>query len=241
MRPRHDAPRADNAAGFTLIETLVAFVVLSIVLSTVYGIMGGGLRQAKRDEDRLLLAAVAENLLVRARLDLFPARGPISGEIAGGVRWTITSTPYVLPVPPTPDEPDRREPFGGSDGDGGSFGRGGDEDSSSFGRDSAGGSSFGNDDDEAFGRQGRDMSAERDTGERPAFGDEDLSREEDSGGQEARDSGDGGVGDEARERERQPLRLRVLTVVVVRGEERFALESLAPVPQERERGLRPQP
>ena len=64
-------PRA-AAAGFTLLETLVALAILGIVLTAVYGVFGSGLRTAQRDEDRLLLALVARNLLARSALDLYP-------------------------------------------------------------------------------------------------------------------------------------------------------------------------
>ena len=271
---------ARAAPGFTLIETLVALVVLSIVLSPVYAIMGGGLRQAKRDEDRLLLAMVAENLLARARLDLYPARGAITGEIAGGVRWSIDSVPYRVPLPPGLADGDRREDaatdrggafgqgggssfgsggggsssFGGggsSSGNGGSsfgsgggssfgsggssFGSGGDQGGSSFGR-SGGGSSFGTGDDRG-GFGGGDSSSGSGLGEGSGFG-----QDGESGGGRDSDTASGpGSRDESRQSQRRPLQLRVLQVVVQRGEERFALESLVPVPQERERGLPTQP
>jgi general secretion pathway protein I len=99
---------AGAAAGFTLLETLVALALLGIVLTTVFGLIGGGLRAAHRDEDRLLLALVAQNLLVRSRLDLTPTGdGPLSGDIGGGLRWRIESQPYelpegILPEPPPP-------------------------------------------------------------------------------------------------------------------------------------------
>ena len=74
-------------------------------MTTVFGIFGSGLRSAHRDEDRLLLGLVAQNLLERSRLDLNPLGGPHSGDIGGGLRWQIDSEPYVVPdnilPPPT--------------------------------------------------------------------------------------------------------------------------------------------
>jgi type II secretion system protein I len=95
-----------GAAGFTLLETLVALALLGIVLTTVFGLIGSGLRAAHRDEDRLLLALVAQNLLARSRLDLTPTSdGPLSGDIGGGLRWRIESQPYELPENILPEAP----------------------------------------------------------------------------------------------------------------------------------------
>lgn len=117
--------RRARSAGFTLIETLVALAILGIVLTTVYGIFGGALRGAQRDEDRLLLALVARNLMARSRLDLFPADGSLSGDIGGGLRWRIEGTPYIVPEGLLPEAPtttgtDRDTAFGEGD-DGGNF------------------------------------------------------------------------------------------------------------------------
>lgn len=89
-------PRA-AAAGFTLLETLVALAILGIVLTAVYGVFGSGLRTAQRDEDRLLLALVARNLLARSALDLYPGTSTLSGDIGGGLRWSIAGAPFTPP------------------------------------------------------------------------------------------------------------------------------------------------
>jgi type II secretion system protein I len=101
--------RHRRAAGFTLLETLVALAILGVVLTTVFGIIGGGLRAAHRDEDRLLLALVAQNLLARSRLDLAPTEGPLSGDIGGGLRWWIEAEPYEPPEGILPEAPSARE------------------------------------------------------------------------------------------------------------------------------------
>ncbi len=92
-------------AGFTLLETLVALAILGVVMSTVYGLIGSGLRSAHRDEDRLLLGLVAQNLLARSQLDLDPAGGTLSGDIGGGLRWRIESQPYQVPEDILPEAP----------------------------------------------------------------------------------------------------------------------------------------
>ena len=91
--------------GFTLIETLVALAIVGMVLTTVYGVFGSGLRAASRDEDRLLLALVAQNLMARSHFDLFPAEGALTGDIGGGLRWRIEGEPYALPEGLLPEAP----------------------------------------------------------------------------------------------------------------------------------------
>lgn len=97
--------RPAGDAGFTLIETLVALAIVGMVLTTVYGVFGSGLRSATRDEDRLLLALVAQNLLARSRFDLFPAESALTGDIGGGLRWRVEGEPYPLPENLLPEAP----------------------------------------------------------------------------------------------------------------------------------------
>lgn len=97
--------RSGAAAGFTLLETLVALAILGVIMTTVYAVIGSGLRTAHRDEDRLLLGLVAQNLLARSRLDLNPRDGPITGDIDGGLRWRIEAEPYPVPTNLLPEAP----------------------------------------------------------------------------------------------------------------------------------------
>lgn len=97
--------RPDPTAGFTLLETLVALAILGVIMATVYAVIGSGLRTAHRDEDRLLLGLVAQNLLARSRLDLNPKDGPITGDIEGGLRWRIEGEPYPVPKDLLPEAP----------------------------------------------------------------------------------------------------------------------------------------
>lgn len=73
-------------AGFTLLETLVALVLLGAVMGTVFSLISTVLQGSRRDEERLRLAWVAENLMVRSGLDLQP---PKSGMTRQGVSWRI--------------------------------------------------------------------------------------------------------------------------------------------------------
>ena len=220
--------RRPAAAGFTLLETLVALAILGIVLTTVFAVIGSGLRAAHRDEDRLLLGLVAQNLLVRSRLDLTTADGPRSGDIGGGLVWRIESEPYAVPediLPPPPD-PDANRGLGSRDGKGDATDTTGDAEpyggnSSSFGGDrtdrqqsessGAGSSSFGSD---RADRQQPDPGGAAGIGDRPGMG-------------------DSGTGEERRGRPepKEEVRLRLVRVIVEKGGQRFELTGLATEPR----------
>lgn len=218
MSPQQRQP-AD--AGFTLLETLVALAILGMVLTTVFAVIGSGLRSAHRDEDRLLLGLVAQNLLVRSRLDLTTADGPRSGDIGGGLVWRIESEPYAVPediLPPPPD-PDANRGLGSRDGKGESTDATGDAkssgaDSSTFGGDrssGAGSSSFGSD---RADRQQPESGGTATIGDRPGIG-------------------DSGAGEERRGRPepKEEVRLRLVRVIVEKGGQRFELTGLATEPR----------
>jgi len=205
--------RRPAAAGFTLLETLVALAILGIVLTTVFGVIGSGLRAAHRDEDRLLLGLVAQNLLVRSRLDLTTADGPRSGDIGGGLRWRIESDPYtppedILPPPPDPDA-NRGLPTGNRES-GLEAGAGPDQPAD------AEPSSF-----------GRDRESQRET----------------TSGRDGGSLGDrGGAGETAtgfgrRDREEKVgVRLRLVRVTVEKGGQQFQLTGLAAEPRRERAG-----
>jgi general secretion pathway protein I len=78
--------------GFTLIETLVALAVFSLVAITLLHLAGENTRSAAQLERRVLGAIVAENLAVQAfALPNPPAFGETRGETPIGglqLRWT---------------------------------------------------------------------------------------------------------------------------------------------------------
>jgi type II secretion system protein I len=195
-------------AGFTLLETLVALAILGVVMSTVYGLIGSGLRSAHRDEDRLLLGLVAQNLLARSQLDLDPAGGTLSGDIGGGLRWRIESQPFQVPEDILPEAPRGLDepllPTPGRDGE--------EPATADLGTRAANASereSLASTDREATDREAADSSSAQD-----------------------------GPGDRASERQepKEPLRLRLIRVVVEKGDQQFALSTLAmEAPRERPR------
>jgi len=88
------APRR-SARGFTLIEVVIAFVLLGLVLSTAYEIFSDGLTRAGALEERSSALEVA-----RSQLDDAGVEQPLQEGIAQGeardprFHWTTTITRY---------------------------------------------------------------------------------------------------------------------------------------------------
>lgn len=83
---------SDGAAGFTLIETLVALAIIAIVLGTIGSVIAVTTKGTRSIDQRLALSGTAETLLA----DL-PARGLLkpgrqSGQLAGS-RWRVDIAP----------------------------------------------------------------------------------------------------------------------------------------------------
>lgn len=238
MRARAAAGRRAGQAGFTLIETLVALAILGVVLSAVYGVFGSGLRAASRDEDRLLLALVAQNLLARSRLDLFPADGAaLSGDIGGGLRWRIDGEPYALPENLLPEAPEAAAPGDrGAGAAGGGFGRDASGGGGRAGAGPGGGLAGGSGGLGGSASVGRPPSALDEAGSRGGLGRGGADAATGTrAGEGLSDTGAGRAGGTEREREQEKVRLRLVTVTVEKGGERFQLKGLAPEPR-RDRG-----
>ena len=84
-----------DAAGFTLIEALVALAIIAVVLGTIGSVIATTAKGTRSIDQRLALSGTAETLLA----DL-PARGLLkpgrqSGELAGS-RWRVDVTPMSV-------------------------------------------------------------------------------------------------------------------------------------------------
>ena len=85
-----------DAAGFTLIEALVALAIIAVVLGTIGSVIATTTKGTRTIEQRLALSGTAETLLA----DL-PARGLLkpgrqSGQLAGS-RWRLDVAPMNVP------------------------------------------------------------------------------------------------------------------------------------------------
>jgi len=97
MRDRRtNGPRRRGAAaGFTLIEVLVALLVLVLVLPPLLRIFSQGLTTTYASGDYAEAATVAESLLARAGATTPLVPGQDRGTQAGRYDWTLTIRPYT--------------------------------------------------------------------------------------------------------------------------------------------------
>jgi general secretion pathway protein I len=88
---------SEGAAGFTLIEALVALAIVAAVLGSIGTVIATTVKGTRGIDQRLALGGTAETLLTAlpARTLLKPGRQ--TGETAGH-RWRIDVSPMNVPV-----------------------------------------------------------------------------------------------------------------------------------------------
>lgn len=84
-------PRAGR--GFTLIEVLVAFLILAFSMGALMTLFSGSLRSVRLGEDYAHAAALARAQLARIDVDGLEGPGLETGETEDGYRWSMESAP----------------------------------------------------------------------------------------------------------------------------------------------------
>jgi general secretion pathway protein I len=93
-----------NAAGFSLLEVLVAFVILALVGTALFRLFGVSLNNASLADEYSRAALYAESRLVAAAVEAPLREGSAQGASDDGrYAWTTMIEPYVAPGT-TPDQ-----------------------------------------------------------------------------------------------------------------------------------------
>ena len=79
--------------GMTLIEVLVAFIVLSLTMAVIMQIFSGGMRNARLAECYSRAVFLAESKMAAVGLELPLAFGEESGQVGEDMQWRVTVTP----------------------------------------------------------------------------------------------------------------------------------------------------
>ncbi|MEN8174930.1 MAG: prepilin-type N-terminal cleavage/methylation domain-containing protein [Pseudomonadota bacterium] len=93
MWPKSEAP-GNRQAGFSLLETLVAFTIMAVVMAAILQVFAGGARNVAAAEDYAAATRLAESRLAEAGR-LFPLEpGVRSGEWKK-YQWVVSTQPFV--------------------------------------------------------------------------------------------------------------------------------------------------
>lgn len=93
--PRRIAPGFNR--GFSLLEVLVAFVILALVLGVIMQIFSGGLRNASLASEYQQAVLLGQSKMAAVGIELPLRDGELSGDFEGGYRWQASIRPYLDP------------------------------------------------------------------------------------------------------------------------------------------------
>lgn len=101
---------ARRAAGFTLLEVLVAFSILGVALGTLLQVFATGLRNTALAEEYTQATLYAESVLAGLGVEEPLEEGAIGGELDDKFAWRGEVSLYVEEDAPEPDL-DNIQPF----------------------------------------------------------------------------------------------------------------------------------
>jgi general secretion pathway protein I len=81
-------------SGYTLIEVLVAFMILTLALTVLLRIFSGGLRNVSVSSDYATATLIAESRLAAAGIDIPLRPGETSGTEGERFEWTVSVQDY---------------------------------------------------------------------------------------------------------------------------------------------------
>ncbi len=97
--------KRNRQAGFSLLEVLVAFAILTLCLGVLLRIFGGGDRLSGLLDEHARAVVLAESLLADAGVETPLQPGAFSGNLGQGFSWIMRVTPFTPPGEPLPEQP----------------------------------------------------------------------------------------------------------------------------------------
>ena len=85
-----------NYRGFSLIEIMIAFVIMAISLTVVIRVFSTGLRAVIETENYNIAVQIAESLMARVGEDISLDSGRLEGEINEKYYWIISIDPMLI-------------------------------------------------------------------------------------------------------------------------------------------------
>ncbi len=98
-RPAMKVNTGRRSGGFTLIEVLVAFIVLAISLGALFQIFSTGMRASRSAEEYTRATLLAESKLAAIGITGALEEGETTGEYEDGYHWRVAIRPYRLDGP----------------------------------------------------------------------------------------------------------------------------------------------
>ncbi len=85
------------AGGFSLLEVLVAFVILTLTVTALFRLFSGALNNASAADDYSRAVLVAESVLAEAAAQPLRESAQQGTSDEGRIEWTTRVAPYVAP------------------------------------------------------------------------------------------------------------------------------------------------
>jgi general secretion pathway protein I len=91
----------EGDAGFTLVEVLVAFAIVSLCLASLYGAISGHARQMAMTDMHRQTLAYAKSYIENLGETAAAQPGPLSGAFPNGTLWRLSTRPVAIGDAPT--------------------------------------------------------------------------------------------------------------------------------------------